>query len=234
MRDWTAKPWKVEEMDSLDTEFLSALRRVGWDDTETPAARWLSGRGMDARRRLHVGGVGAMRATLHPSSGFFEPHLDGERVLVLPVFDGPVADLIEFGDDAEIEISDLVAWRPADPTRLYRRTGEAALVGVGGIDASLEAGAALRVFRSVEAFIVAGGETGAGAEEVACGVHGHHRQIRLACVVLDLKAAAPQLRSIREIVADSLEHGEEIEAALLAARPALPTINLPAPIRRAA
>ena len=224
-------------MADLTRDYLAAIRAVGWDDAATPAARWLAARGMDARRRLHVGGVGAARAVFHERARIWEPHPEGERVLVLPVFDGPVRHVIEDGEDAGSdtpEMFDLVAWSPTDPTRLCRRTGEAALVGVGGIDASLETGAALRVFGSIEAFVKAGGEIGAGAEAVSCGVHGQHRPIRPACVVLNLKAAAPTLRGIREIVADSLEHGEAIEAALLAARPALPTINLPAPLKRAA
>ena len=224
-------------MADLTLDYLTAIRAVGWDDAATAAARWLAARGMDARRRLHAGGVGAARAVFHERAGIWEPHPEGERVLVLPVFDGAARHVIEDGEDAgpdTPELFDIVAWRPADPTWLYRRTGEAALVGVGGIDASLETGAALRVFGSVEAFVVAGGEIGAGAEAISCGVHGQHRPIRPACVVLNLKAAAPTLRGIREIVADSLEHGEAIEAALLAARPALPTINLPAPLKRAA
>ena len=224
-------------MADLSQDYLAAIRAVGWDDAATPAARWLAARGMDARRRLHVGGVGAARAVFHERAGIWEPHPEGERALVLPVLDGPVCHVIEDGEDAgpdTPEMFDLVAWRPTDPTRLYRRTGEAALVGVGGIDASLETGAALRVFGSIEAFVKAGGEISAGAKAISCGVHGQHRPIRPAAVILDLKAAAPTLRGIREIVADSLEHGEAIEAALLAARPALPTINLPAPLKRAA
>ena len=221
-------------MVDLETEFLAAIWPVGWDDAATPAARWMVSRGMDARRRLHVGGVGIARATLYQAPGLWEPSDDGERVLVVPVFDGPISDLIGFGEDAGIELADLLAWKPSDPTRLYRRTGEAALVGIGGINVCLETGAALRALRSLEDFVLAGGEIGAGAEAITCGVHGQHRPIRPACVVLDLKATAPTLRGIREIIADSLEHGEEIEAAMLAARPALPLITLPAPSRRAA
>ncbi|MEI7606640.1 MAG: hypothetical protein WCJ64_04580 [Rhodospirillaceae bacterium] len=224
-------------MANLTRDYLAAIRAVGWDDTATPAARWLAARGMDARRRLHVGGIGAARAVFHERAGIWEQHPEGERVLALPVFDGAVCHVIEDGEDAgpdTPELFDLIAWRPADPTRLYRRTGEAALVGVGGIDASLETGAALRVFGSIEAFIVAGGEIGAGAEPVACGIHGEHRPIRPAAVIFDLARAAPLLRLVPEIIAPDLALAEQVEAAIRASVPKPPRLMIDDPRRAAA
>ncbi|SDE93133.1 hypothetical protein [Rhodospira trueperi] len=70
---------------------------------------------------------GVTRATLPRSGAFWEPHPDGEPVCVLP-------DQIPLdGDDplfaiATFEPSDLIAFRPRDPSRWWRRVGDAVLI----------------------------------------------------------------------------------------------------------
>ncbi|MBF0561747.1 MAG: hypothetical protein HQL37_06930 [Alphaproteobacteria bacterium] len=222
----------------LDSEFLEALRRVGWDDSATPAARWLAARGFFAMRRAAVGGVGVAHATLHDAVGLFEPaDADGDRVLMAPVWDGAAnpeckcpADAIwsECACAADRTLIDLVAWNPSEPTRLYRRTGEAAVIGIGGVEVASDTfmPPPLRLFRSVEDLIRHGGEIGAG-NRPDCPMDP-------AAVVLDLARAAWLLRDVVEIIADDLALAEDVEAALLATRPALPRLMVAASSRRAA
>ena len=174
-------------MSDLDDEFLTALHRVGWDDA-APAGRWLGARGLDARRRWHVGGIGVARATLFPTPGSWEPNDEGERVLMVGVWDGSVSLVIDHGGDADSDtpsLIDLVCWQPASPTKLYRRTGEAALVGIGGLDAAVDHRLPLRLHANVESFIRAGGELGQAAEPFRLSAHGAVKPLRPAAVVLD-------------------------------------------------
>ena len=221
-------------MIDLDAEFMAALRAVGWDDAGTAPAQWLAARGLDARRRLVVGGIGVLTATLHQHARLFEAHPDGERLLIVPVLDRLVEGVIEFGEGADAEIADLVGWQPARPDKLFTRRGEAAIVGAGGVAAAIENGLPLQIFRSVEDLVRHGGELGVAGEPLICGVHGETTPRRSACVILDLRAAVPLLRDVAEIVCDDLEHAEAIDRAIRASLPRAPRISLPAPERRAA
>lgn len=144
----------------------------------------------------------------------WEPHPEGDRALVAPVWNGAAPDI---GCPAwgwhPSELVDLVGWRPDSPDRLFLRTGIATHIGADGLRQALETASPLRVHRTVESFVKAGGETS-----------GEHPGI----VILNHGFTHWLLRHVAAVIADNLEHGEEIEAALLAQRPALPPICIPA------
>ena len=68
--------------------------------------------------------LGAARI-VHHSSGLFEPHEDGEHALIVPeaVPEWPAWDAIH----------DLIAFRPDDPARWWRRRGDVDLLGASNM-----------------------------------------------------------------------------------------------------
>jgi hypothetical protein len=204
-------------------EFFRSLKQCDWTD-KTPVGAWLAHRGMTPLRRFAVGGVGSCTAALDDRSHTYVPYPDGDRVMVMPVFDGPVAHVV--GDDDESpDLTDMIAWRPAAPERLYRRTGAADLVGIGGIDAAIETGLPLRVFRRAMDFIAHGGEE--GRQSLSCGIHGITEQLRPACLILDVRRSGALLAHVRSIIPDDRAHGRDIDAAIRASFPQAPQILWP-------
>jgi len=192
--------------------------------------------GADAPGWRELGGVATAHATLHPRSRLFEFHEEGTLVQVVAAWELDVCsvatDCASCGDDPEEcgvrtwLLTDLVAWQPSEPRRLYRRLGTAPLLGMRGLGAALIAGVPLRLFQTVEDLAAHGGDLGAG-RIVDTGAHDVHA-FAPAAVVLDLKTAAPLLRDLSVIVADDLDHAEAIQKALRATLPRLPELRVPA------
>lgn len=191
----------------LAKEFGAALDRVPFDDTG-PLGEWLSRRGLTAERRRAAGGLGVTRAQVDRKAQLWEPLDGGERVLVVPVWDGPACDPGNsyFHPNAVV---DLVAWLPIDPTTLFLRTGDGVILGVGGLEQALDTASRIRVFKSVEAFIREGGEVSGPWP---------------ACVILNSAFVWARLHETVGIITDDLEHGEELERLLADQRPPLPQI----------
>lgn len=199
-------------MIDLEAEFAGAVAVVPIDD-DGPLAKWLARRGLTAPRRRMVGGIGVTRAIVTPSTRTYEPFCDGERVLVAPVWDGPAPDVRCPGYAWHpSNMVDLVAWQPAEPARLFLRLGLGTHIGADGLRQALATASPIRAHRTVEGFVAAGGETG-----------GEHP----AVVILNAGFTFALLRDVVSVIADDLEHGEELAATLEAQRPPPPPIRIP-------
>lgn len=203
-------------MIDITGEFAAALDAV----YASPAvATWLDARGLTAHLLELVGGGGVCRATLTASTGTWEPDPDGgERVLVVPVWDGPACHP-ELASYHPADIIDLVAWRPSDPATLYLRLGIVTVLGVDGLRQARDTASPLRLHRTVEGFVRGGGE-----------VSGEYP----AAVLLVPSLAWLHLRDLPAVIADDIDHGTELERLLLSGRPPLPPIRVPAPAARMA
>ncbi|WP_448187925.1 hypothetical protein [Azospirillum sp. sgz301742] len=170
------------------------------------ACEWLNRRGLTVERRRLVGGVAVMRATLSRFTWTFEPHEEGERVLVAVVWTGRAT--LAFSDPL-----DLVAWRPAAPAEHFMRLGLGTVLGKGGVSLALRTASPLRLFRCAEDFIRCGGE-----RDGECP----------AAVLLNLGFAYSQLHDMPGIICDDVDHGLEVETMIAGQRPPLPPIHVPA------
>lgn len=194
----------------LYAEFGAALLGTPLDDAGH-LGRWFAARGLAARKRHQVGGVGITRAILFRSTGTYEPSEDGERVMVAPVWAGPAAEpncpMLHLSD-----LIDLAVWRPAEPQSLFLRVGIATVVGCEGLRLSRDTAAPLRLHRTFEGFIRYGGES-LGDQPAA--------------VLINPAMAWFHLFDLSAVICDDLAHAEELEEALAAGRPPLPPIRVP-------
>ena len=138
-------------------------------------------------------------------AGLFEPDEDGFRAFIFPVTDRLA---VHFKDasgaivprDAggvSTALIDLAAWRPSMPADVLLRRGVVAALGEYAINPVLAGDEPLRLWESPLAW--------ASAEFAGS-------------VVLDWGAVAPRLLEWREIVCDTLDLGERLEAELGKAR----------------
>ncbi|KAA0597218.1 hypothetical protein J2848_000366 [Azospirillum lipoferum] len=194
----------------LDTEFDAAVSAVPPNDAGR-IGEWLAARGLSARTRAWVGGVGISRATLSRVSRTFEPNPVGVSVLIAAAW---------VGQAGLSEIEDLVAWRPSDPGTLFLRRGDAIFVGADGVRQALVSASPLRIHRSVERFAAAGGD-----------VYG---EFPGAVIVAPAMAGWLHLRDMPALIVDDVEHGREVRDLLEASRPALPPILVSADADRRA
>lgn len=187
-------------MIDLDAEFEATLAGVPTGDNER-LGEWFAARGLTARVRAQVSGIGITRAELSPASLTFEPNPDGKRVLIAAAWAGPVG---------VSEIEDLVAWLPHDPDRLFLRRGDAIFVGADGVRQASATASPLRINRSVERYAAAGGD-----------VFGEYPG---AVIVNPSMAGWLHLKDLPAIIVQDVEHGREIRALLEASRPTLPPV----------
>lgn len=195
---------------------VADLRLAERDDPRVQA--WLTRSGFTRRARDVAGGVGMARISPDRKRDTWAPDEAGDKVLVIPVWDGPACEF-----DAPhrhlAPLIDLVAWRPAEPHRLYRRTGDGAVVGIEGVSLALETGDPLRLFRSPADFVRHGGERGPDA---------------FAAVLIDPAAAFCALEGIAEVICDDIGHAEEVRSLLTTQAPAIPRLSVPAACLEAA
>lgn len=185
------------------SEFCAALDAT---HSAEPVRQWLDRRGLTRERRQLVGGVAVLRATLSRSTKTFEPHEDGERVLVAVVWAGRAT--LAYSDPL-----DLVAWRPAAPAEHFLRLGLATVLGKGGLSLAARTASPLRLFRCAEDFVKAGGER-----------DGEHP----AAVLLNQSMGWLHLKDMPVLICDDIAHGGTVEAILAGQRPPLPPIRVPA------
>lgn len=88
---------------------------------------WLLKQGVSVRTTNICGGVAACNAYI--DGDYFLPDSSGDkRLIVMPVYDGPIPSLDNQLDDDEIFLADLIAWEHTNPARWYFRRKEAGLV----------------------------------------------------------------------------------------------------------
>lgn len=201
----------MDDMDLL-SEFGSALADLKIREREDESFRsWLARRGWTRERMGFAGGVGIASARIDHQRYIWEPVEDGERVFVVPCWDGPAC---AFGNPCRHEspLIDLVAWRPAEPARLYRRTGDAWVIGIEGVNLAVESGEPLSLFRSPEGYVRHGGERSPQG---------------FAAVLVDPAAAWWALEGVTSVTCEDLIHAEEIDSLIAEQRPVAPSIRLP-------
>jgi hypothetical protein len=139
-----------------------------------------------------TGAIGLARVAVSVD-GFFEPDPGGPMAIIIPAFDGPIANPAQLLDDRE-RLIDLVAWQARLPQQISTRCGIASVLGGEAVRAATHGEGALRLFRSPASWARAGGAT-AGA------------------VVLDWKTDIGLLAAAT-IIAEDLEHGGEVKRKL--------------------
>lgn len=160
-------------------------------------------------------GLPGLAKIINLGGGLYTPNDEaGELAVILPVWDEHVpADLTVFFNDPS-RIIDLVAWSPRVPETLLTRRGIAASLGERAIRDAFVDLAPLRLFRTPSSWAKAGAES-AGA------------------VIIDWRADDLRLLDLQAIVAEDIDHGRDIRAALqrLRRRRALgmPQIRVPCP-----
>lgn len=164
-----------------------------------------------------IGLVGVARVTAR-SGNIFEPEAGGDVAVILPAWDGPIADARVIIDAPE-RLIDLVAWRPgkrdkrqlAGSAALCTRLGIATLLGGEAVEIAAMSRQPLRVFRDPGGWARAGGGA-AGA------------------VIVDW-TADNGLFQVEQIVCEDQEHAEDVEHLLKLLRvrltPRLPEIRIP-------
>lgn len=168
--------------------------------------------GLDVAARARVGLVGVARiAERH--GGIYDLSEAGVPALIFPVWDGPICDP-EVAFCYPSPLIDLAAWRPGEPEApVLTRCGIATLLGNAAVEGARMFHEPLRIFRAPIAWACAGGD-GVGI------------------VVLDWSADIGLLH-IETVVAEDIEHGEEIRRHLQKLRrkltPSLPVIAVPSP-----
>ncbi|UKJ74515.1 hypothetical protein [Azospirillum brasilense] len=195
-------------MIDLYAEFGAALACMPISDAGH-LGTWFAGRGLTARKRHQVGGIGITRATLFQSTKSWEPHPDGARVLVIPAWAGAAYTgycMAHFS-----ELVDLIAWKPSDPTALYQRTGVAVMLGVLGLKVARRNGFPFRLHGTAEGFVRGGGERDGD---------------NFAGVLLDEAQAWAKLGTLSQIIFDDVEQGLHVKALLEAQRLALPELRV--------
>lgn len=115
--------------------------------------------GFDRAADLCAGGIGL--ACVQIERGLFVPAVGGTVELIWPIWTGPISRI----GWCEGELIDLLAWHPARPYQLARRTGFGVALGMAAIERAADAGSVgvLKVFRTPFAWATAGGDAGGGA-----------------------------------------------------------------------
>lgn len=150
---------------------------------------FLTSQGVSRRTLIEAGLVGVSR--VHMSGGSFEFSDDGE-----PAFISPVHELRDGGRhlDPFPATADLLAWLPRKPKTFARWLGVAMFLGEPYLRAAMEAGEAIRVYRTPLDWLRAG----------CAGV-----------VILDTRRAWAEFGSLEwPLVADDVEHGRELRRIL--------------------
>jgi hypothetical protein len=138
-------------------------------------------------------GLVGVATVVEGGRGLFEPAPDGPAAIILPVWDRAISDATVILEEPD-RLVDLVAWRPSGELPLLTRCGLAEMLGAEALSAAVIASEPLRVFRDP------GGWARAGGGDV--GV-----------VVID-RSLDVGLLGLKTIVADDVDHGAEIKAAL--------------------
>jgi len=190
---------------NLAAEFSVAVRAIRQHHLDHLMARGITGRAMIA-----VGLVGVARIEVG-RAGLYQPADHGLPVLILPCWDrAPVRPDGSVAWDA-VPV-DLVAVRTDDPGRWWLRRGAVTLLGEWLLDHALLGDDPIRVYRDPLAWLRAGGD----------GV------VVLDDAGFDILANLPA-----GLVAEDVEHGQEIRARLSRPLP-VPRIFVAADRRAAA
>lgn len=164
--------------------------------------------GLDWEACMSAGGIGIVRAQTF-KDGTYQPVDDGGRLMwLLPAF---------WGATSPGSLCDLVAWSADDPSRWWRRTGHAAVLGYGNVQVAR---------RAVWDF---GGLDSTPPQLAAIQLHPSPKHYALAgfqgAVVLDWRHGLAELDGIGQIYcANHFDFAEELDRQLTAQRPRLPKI----------
>jgi hypothetical protein len=120
------------ESEDLESEFRAAVARL------LRAGCMLPG---DLCLYLSVG-----TQRIEPDGHLYQPTHDGQLVLVVPVYTGPMPSFITPADNSELV--DIVAFQISEPGRWWRRTGLANYLGEHLIRSSVTWNRPLRVFET--------------------------------------------------------------------------------------
>jgi hypothetical protein len=193
----------------LETEFMIATDAVTRRHREKFAAR-----GLDASAIARAGGIGVARI-LRRSDGFYDPaeRDQGETALIWPIWTGAISPV----GYCEGELIDLLAWHPDKPQTFHRRSGDGVALGLYAIETAFAEikPRPLPIYRSPLDWARAG--AGCVDNETA------------GAVVLDW-TVDNGLFGVDAVIAEDLEHGEDIEHRLKLLRwklvPKLPDVRI--------
>lgn len=176
----------------LRAEFLAARDRI------RPHHRaWFQERDVLPSTLEAIGGFGVARIAVDGNRFDIVPQ--GDAAALLPVFDVPA--------NPELNgLYDLVAFRPSEPARLYRRRGEATWLGGFALARALDLGETLALYRTPLSWLQSGAD---------------------GAVALDWTAAPRMLLELPAIEAEdeafAAEIQERVRAELLKAMPSVRT-----------
>lgn len=182
----TAAELAEEERWALFREYAATVRRIEGRHLDHLMSL---GAPRDFWDNTGTPGVGSIRPL---QDGSFEFAETGRSVTVLPVYDSETPAWAPLEHRFE-GLLDLLAFDPTRPDCWWLRRGRALLLGSIYVGLALEAGCALPVYSNPMSWIKANAE---------------------GLVVLDWEAASDLLLDVGEFVAEDVDLGERIEAAL--------------------
>lgn len=149
-----------------------------------PGREWLLRQGVPATAIIMYPGPVGMNRVTLHGGRFFEPDEDGRLAFVQPVWPG---------DAFKGDPIDIAAWFPKCPGRAWTRMGVGVFLGEANVVRARVYETPLSVYRSPLEWLQAGG-------------HG--------AAILDALLARKDLMALGEVRAQSIEHGNEVDALL--------------------
>ncbi len=194
-----SKPRTLEDMAAeerfasqigLVGEHWGAVRRLWLNDSDLDPAGHIRS---DLPPEFWLGCGMPGSADIRPTpEGLFEIAEDGQPAVIVPCYDG-LPSILDATPERHVEqLVDLIAVETDNPSRVWRRRGEAVILGSAFLDLAAQYDAPLPVYRDPLSWLKSGG-------------HG--------IVILDW-GWAPDLLCKLELVAEDLELGERLESAM--------------------